>query len=145
MMFGTHGIGESRDIDDDDGTVLVGVHLGDPGHAVLQAARETTVTWPLRATVRLSNAVAMDMGAFWDALGVRERGLLVKSGRRRSFRRGDRLCREGDRSTTVLVLLTGHVRILTLAPDGREVVVGVRGAGDVVGDIAAVDHRPRSA
>ncbi|KDN22845.1 Crp/Fnr family transcriptional regulator [Amycolatopsis rifamycinica] len=63
----------------------------------------------------------------------------------RTFRRADRLCREGDPARNVLMLLSGHVRITKVTPDGREVVVGVRGAGDIVGELAAIDDRSRSA
>lgn len=84
-------------------------------------------------------------GGFWDALGAREQRKLAALATRRGFRRGDVLCREGDRSTTVLVLRTGTVRIVQDSSDGRELVVAVRSAGDIIGELAAVDNRPRSA
>jgi CRP-like cAMP-binding protein len=64
---------------------------------------------------------------------------------RRSFRRGSVLYREGDRPAGVLMLLSGHVRIMNVSSDGREVVAGVRGAGDIIGELAVIDERPRSA
>lgn len=45
----------------------------------------------------------------------------------------------------MLLLLAGHVRITNATPDGREVVIGVRGAGDVIGELAVIDGGRRSA
>ncbi|EOD67563.1 Crp/Fnr family transcriptional regulator [Amycolatopsis vancoresmycina] len=81
------------------------------------------------------------------------RALLGEDGRReldalatpRTFRRADLLCREGDSSRSVLMLLSGRVRITSVTPDGREVVLGVREGGDIVGELAAIEDRSRSA
>jgi CRP-like cAMP-binding protein len=82
---------------------------------------------------------------FWADLAPADRRVLAESATRRRYPRGETLCREGDRSSVVLVLLTGHVRIVHGTPDGREVVVGVRSRGDVIGELAAIDAQPRSA
>ncbi|HVV25371.1 MAG TPA: Crp/Fnr family transcriptional regulator [Pseudonocardiaceae bacterium] len=58
---------------------------------------------------------------------------------------GDVLCHQGDQTHDVLVVLSGHVRVTKVAADGREIVAGVRGPGDVVGELAALDDAPRSA
>ncbi|SFW73555.1 Crp/Fnr family transcriptional regulator [Amycolatopsis australiensis] len=87
----------------------------------------------------------MEPTGFWAGLAPADRRALAGSATRRSCPRGELLCREGDRSSAVLVLLAGHVRIVHGTPDGREVVVGVRGPGDVLGELAAIDAQPRSA
>jgi CRP-like cAMP-binding protein len=43
------------------------------------------------------------------------------------------------------VLVSGWVRVSTIVEDGREVLFGLRGPGEVLGDLAAVTGRPRSA
>jgi CRP-like cAMP-binding protein len=78
-------------------------------------------------------------------LGPVERAALTGAGVRTGYRAGAVLCRQGDTSYHVLVLLSGHVRVTRLAADGREIVAGVRGPGDVLGELAAVDARPRMA
>jgi CRP-like cAMP-binding protein len=83
--------------------------------------------------------------SFWQRLTPAERTTLTTAGARRPFPTGSVLCHQGDRTHHVLVLLTGHVRVTRVAMDGREVVAGVRGPGDVLGELAAVDARPRSA
>jgi CRP/FNR family cyclic AMP-dependent transcriptional regulator len=87
----------------------------------------------------------METSGFWDELDTADQEVLAKSARRRTFRRGETVCREGDLSSGVLLVLSGHVRIVNGTPDGREVVVGIRGPGDVVGELAAIDAMPRSA
>ncbi|WP_284742102.1 Crp/Fnr family transcriptional regulator [Amycolatopsis sp. RTGN1] len=87
----------------------------------------------------------MEPTGFWADLAPADRRVLAESATRRRYPRGETLCREGDRSSVVLVLLTGHVRIVHGTPDGREVVVGVRSRGDVIGELAAIDAQPRSA
>ena len=52
---------------------------------------------------------------------------------------------EGDPSDHVHVLVSGWVRVSTIVEDGREVLFGLRGPGEVLGDLAAVTGRPRSA
>jgi CRP-like cAMP-binding protein len=42
--------------------------------------------------------------------------------------------------------MSGHVRVTRIAQDGREIsAAGVRGPGEVLGELAAVDAQPRSA
>ncbi|MET8845755.1 Crp/Fnr family transcriptional regulator [Amycolatopsis sp. NPDC004625] len=87
----------------------------------------------------------MEPTGFWADLPPADREAVAHAATRRSYRRGETVCREGDHTHVVLVLLAGHVRIVHGAPDGREVVIGVRGAGEVVGELAAIDAQPRSA
>lgn len=58
---------------------------------------------------------------------------------------GSPLFHEGDRSDRVLVIESGKVKISAIGHDGTEVVLALRGAGDIVGDLSAIDGRPHSA
>lgn len=84
-------------------------------------------------------------GSFWAMLPPSERALLLQVGVLRQFGRRDSLCRQGDLLRHVYVLLAGSVEIVTDASTGYEGVLAVRGRGDIVGEFAAVDGRPRSA
>jgi len=55
------------------------------------------------------------------------------------------LIREGDNSTFVVVIVDGVVKVTGQVPGGRDVLLAIRMAGDVVGEFAALDERPRSA
>jgi CRP/FNR family cyclic AMP-dependent transcriptional regulator len=63
---------------------------------------------------------------------------------RRRFARGSVIMRSGDDSASAYVLLEGRVKIAAPDDEGREAVLGFRGPGDVVGELAALDGRPRS-
>ncbi|WP_410616720.1 Crp/Fnr family transcriptional regulator [Amycolatopsis sp. lyj-109] len=74
-----------------------------------------------------------------------DREYLLARGTRRRFRANDVVLMEGDPSDHVHVLVSGWVRVSTIVEDGREVLFGLRGPGEVLGDLAAVTGRPRSA
>lgn len=82
---------------------------------------------------------------FWSMLEPAERALLRQAGTVLRFEPGQVLFRQGDSLRHVLVLLAGRVEVAADAHDGYEAVLAVRGPGDLVGEFAAVDGRPRSA
>lgn len=73
---------------------------------------------------------------FWDLLPPEEQRALWSLGREREYRPGTPLCVEGDPVTHVFVLLQGWVKVMAVTVDGRESVLALRGAGDVVGETA---------
>ena len=82
-------------------------------------------------------------GEFLSELEPGERADLEKLGMVRRYRRGDVLFHEGDDAGAVLVLLGGHVKA-EITTDGREVILGFPGPGELLGEVSAVDGRPRS-
>lgn len=82
---------------------------------------------------------------FRDGLGPQEEADLRRVATVQSFRRGAVLFREGDQADRVLVIERGRVKIASVTLDGREVVLAIRGPGDLLGELAAVDGHPRSA
>ena len=70
---------------------------------------------------------------------------LAAIGTRRRYRRGETLFREGDLSDCVMAVLEGRVKVSVLTPSGREIVLSTKEPGDLVGELAAVDGRRRSA
>jgi CRP/FNR family transcriptional regulator, cyclic AMP receptor protein len=52
---------------------------------------------------------------------------------------------EGDESTFAVIILDGYVKIIGRTEGGVESLLAVRAAGDVVGELAALDASPRSA
>ena len=60
-------------------------------------------------------------------------------GRRQHVRQGTVLFSEGDASNRVVLLLSGRVKVSSFSEDGHETVLGFRGAGDVLGELAAID------
>jgi CRP-like cAMP-binding protein len=52
---------------------------------------------------------------------------------------------EGQVDAPVVFMLHGRVRVSALANDGRELVLAFRGAGSILGELAALDHGQCSA
>jgi CRP/FNR family cyclic AMP-dependent transcriptional regulator len=82
---------------------------------------------------------------FLGALSAPERDALQERASRRRHTRGAVLFHEHDDSDRVIVVLSGRVKVSTVTEDGREVVLAFRGPGDLVGELSAIDRRPRSA
>jgi CRP-like cAMP-binding protein len=82
---------------------------------------------------------------FLDALTDEEAADLHAAGRRRAYGPGVTLFHEGDDSGPVVVLLSGRAKVATLGGAGREAIIAVRGPGDLIGELSAIDGGPRSA
>jgi CRP/FNR family cyclic AMP-dependent transcriptional regulator len=70
---------------------------------------------------------------------------LADGGTRRRYRRGEALFSEGDLSDRVLIVESGWVKVSVASPDGHEAVLGLRGPGQVLGELSILDGAPRSA
>lgn len=64
---------------------------------------------------------------------------------RRTVTRGTTLFRKGDPGNSLILVISGQVKICVLSPDGREAVLNVIHPGEVLGEIALLDGRPRTA
>jgi SulP family sulfate permease len=58
---------------------------------------------------------------------------------------GERVFRTGDPGDSMFLVRLGRVRLVVAAEGGRELMLGVFGRGDVVGELAFIDGRRRSA
>ncbi|MBU6475427.1 MAG: EAL domain-containing protein [Alphaproteobacteria bacterium] len=63
---------------------------------------------------------------------------------KKSIRKGDILIREGERGDSAYILETGSVEILILR-DGTLMQIGTRGPGSIIGEMAMIDDKPRTA
>jgi CRP-like cAMP-binding protein len=79
------------------------------------------------------------VGSFLGSLAADERTALGAIGRARTYRRGERLVLEGDQSDTMFVVIEGRARVFTGTPEGTEVTLCVRGPGDLIGEMGALD------
>jgi CRP/FNR family transcriptional regulator, cyclic AMP receptor protein len=82
---------------------------------------------------------------FWGLLTPSERQVLSGLGRTSVFPSGATMCVEGEPATHVFFLMAGWVKILSTTNDGREIVLALRGDGDIVGDIAGATTGHRTA
>jgi CRP-like cAMP-binding protein len=84
-------------------------------------------------------------GGFWAQLGERERALLVEAGHERRVRAGRRLYDEGQRAPSLVVLRQGRVKVSSVTLDGDERLLALRSAGDLLGEMASLTGRTRTA
>ena len=82
---------------------------------------------------------------FLEALTPDEVTDLRASGRERHYEANVALFHEGDDAGSVIVLLAGRAKLTVPSSSGREVIVAVRGPGDLLGELAALVEAPRSA
>ncbi len=84
-------------------------------------------------------------GSFLSALGPQERGDLFARGRPRRYRGGTTLFSEGDTADRVIVLLSGRVKVSYTTDEGDEILLAIRGLGELLGELSVLDGEPRSA
>jgi CRP/FNR family transcriptional regulator, cyclic AMP receptor protein len=70
---------------------------------------------------------------------------LIRKGHRRKFAKGDIIYRRGEPGDSLMVILSGRVKIANVNADMREVVLCFQGAGDVVGEMAVLYSKQRTA
>lgn len=70
---------------------------------------------------------------------------LISAGDVRRHEPGVTLLRQGELPTHVLMLVAGRVKVVRSAPDGSVLVLAVRGAGEILGDISVLGDEGRSA
>jgi CRP-like cAMP-binding protein len=75
----------------------------------------------------------------WARLGDDDRRDLAAIGRSRRYPSGRVIVAQGESSDHVLLITSGRVKVFCTTEDGREPVLGMRGEGDLVGELAALD------
>lgn len=63
---------------------------------------------------------------------------------KKQFRKGDLLIREGEPGLCAYVIEAGNVEIL-VQREGRPIQIGTRGPGSLIGEMAMIDDKPRTA
>lgn len=84
-------------------------------------------------------------GTYLGAVSAPSRTALLELGVRKLFRRGEPLLREAERSDHVVLLRQGLVKATVTLENGRVALLNVCVAGDLVGEMAFLTARPRSA
>ena len=72
------------------------------------------------------------------------RRFLAQRGERRAYRMGTLLINEGDRGSSLFVVLIGRLKVFSINGDGHEITYGVLEPGDIFGEMS-LDGGPRSA
>lgn len=82
--------------------------------------------------------------SFLDLLEADDRRELEARAGHRRFKVGSTLMHEEAPGSEVFVVLTGRVKVTVTTADGREIVLGFCGPGELIGDLAVIDEESRS-
>jgi CRP/FNR family cyclic AMP-dependent transcriptional regulator len=82
---------------------------------------------------------------FLGLLGDDERRALEGIATSRRATRGQVVMAQGQVADRVIVLKTGHVKVVASGPEGEDVVLTFRGPGALIGEQAVIDGAPRAA
>lgn len=80
-----------------------------------------------------------------DWLTATDLAALRELGAHRTLPAGSTLFLEGDAPYDLVIVESGEVKLVTTAPNGQETLLDVLGAGEVLGELSAIDGSPRSA
>jgi CRP/FNR family transcriptional regulator, cyclic AMP receptor protein len=83
--------------------------------------------------------------AFLDALSPEDRGALLARTRSIKARKGQMILSTGETSREVFVVQEGRLQVLLYAANGREISLRDLAAGQLFGELAAIDGEARSA
>jgi len=70
---------------------------------------------------------------------------LAQKVRKRILSEDEILFNKGDVGDSLFVIISGRVKVVTQDSQGSEVVLNKVGAGEIIGEMALLDHEPRSA
>lgn len=84
-------------------------------------------------------------GKFLDLLTASQKISLLELGTVRVYYPSQILMREGNTGDVVVVILRGLAKVVVVSEGGKEVLLGLRGDGDLVGEMAVLSSRSRSA
>jgi CRP/FNR family transcriptional regulator, cyclic AMP receptor protein len=82
---------------------------------------------------------------FLRQLSQADASALVQAAHERAFSRSEALVRAGAAGDDVAVVLSGSVRLVAFGVEGREVILAIRGPGELIGEMAALGGQRRTA
>jgi CRP/FNR family transcriptional regulator, cyclic AMP receptor protein len=82
---------------------------------------------------------------FLRQLGSEDAEALVQCVRRRTVKRSEPILRAGAAGEEVVLVLSGRVKLVAYGADRREVVLALRGPGELIGEMAALGGQRRTA
>lgn len=92
----------------------------------------------------------VDANRAWPArsliadLPARLREEFLRLGSPRIYQRGQVIIAEGDRTTELYIILAGFVRVVNHTHAGSQAMMAIRTRGDLIGELAALDGKPRT-
>jgi CRP/FNR family cyclic AMP-dependent transcriptional regulator len=93
---------------------------------------------------RDAKRAALLASSFFQAMQPAELDDILKLASERRVRRGQTIFQRGDNGSSLMAVLRGRVRISSLSGDGKEITLNVISPGEIFGEFALLDGKPRS-
>jgi len=87
----------------------------------------------------------LERSALFSSLDEKARRDIATFAKPQNFSAGQPICRLGDRGDRMMAVIVGSVRISLPTAKGKEVILADLRAGELFGEIAVLDGKPRSA
>jgi CRP-like cAMP-binding protein len=81
----------------------------------------------------------------FSTIGREELERLAEVTREKQYPKGSIIVFEDDPGDSLFIVREGRVKVVLVAEDGREVILGVLGVGEHFGELSLIDEQPRSA
>ena len=81
----------------------------------------------------------------FKSLDAAEIGRFAEAVREKSYPKGSVILFEDDPGDALFIVRNGRVKVVLVAEDGREVILGILGVGEYFGELSLIDDQPRSA
>ncbi len=92
----------------------------------------------------MSTADFLSTVPLFKSLGA-EVAAFSQMAREKSYPKGSVILFEDDPGDSLFVVRAGRVKVVLVAEDGREVILGILGVGEHFGELSLIDDQPRSA
>ena len=87
---------------------------------------------------------ALLASAFFRSMHSEELDEIIGFAIERRYPRGSTVMAKGDPASSMMAVLVGRLRVNSVSADGREITLNVIGPGEIVGEFALLDGKPRS-
>jgi CRP/FNR family cyclic AMP-dependent transcriptional regulator len=88
---------------------------------------------------------ALLVSPLFQAMKPEEVDQILKLASERHAPRGSTIFQKGDEGSSMMAVLRGRVRVSAVSAEGREITLNVISPGQIFGEIALLDGKPRSA
>src|ERR1700749_3367230 len=105
--------------------------------------------WPATPNARVVTVMAADLVAvlrrtsLLASVSDADLAVLAGASRTRMLRRGQVVCSAGDPGDTLIVVISGRLRVVTRSADGGEVTLRILGPGATLGGVGVAAGGPR--
>lgn len=93
----------------------------------------------------MSTATFLSTVPLFKSLSADDVSHFSQLAREKTYPRGSVILFEDDPGDSLFVVRQGRVKVVLVAEDGREVILGILGIGEHFGELALIDDQPRSA